>query len=474
MWYQGGGYVPMAAHGDRRGRPIDEVHGLLIDDDREYYRVRRCARSNIPGRVLVDFIAGKDRPRPWRQLVTGVLPPKPLFTHPTLKNISDDFAVGVPNQTQQHDQRHTAGDVLRPVRASQPNFQRCGQEDFGINFSNSRYASEIGNFYDLDIPIFDGLCGMCDVTTWIKSVDKYFEYVYVDLAKQAKLVEFTMTAYASMWWRITQNARIRRVKFQILSWKKMRKEIVKTFLFGEECWLFECSAMKLAFGISEPNVNSCSEGNVSVAQVLIFEENLDAKSTPENCLKGYDAELTRVSLEVDSEKIEEPVAQTNQGVEEEIVEHLAFAGKDLFSLFHNHVLDDLDVDKHNSMLFVKMCNCEVLMDVHLRTFHACDDEFYNGMKKFIFKPMILSIWQTILLRIYSLGVYINHRKRGSSMIMLMSLIFQLLGKFPPFSMSDIHEYHPPDDVVDLQAHSRSSVLQEERIDVADMASTFAA
>ncbi|KAF3455309.1 hypothetical protein FNV43_RR05757 [Rhamnella rubrinervis] len=465
MWYQNGGYVPTAAHGDRSGRPIDEVHGLLTKDDREYYRVRRCERSDIPGHVLVDFTAGKDRPRPWRQLVTGVVPSKPLFTHPTVKNVSDDFAVGVPNQTQQHDQRHTVGDVLRPVRASQPNFQSCGQEDSGINFNNSRYASEIGNFYDLDIPIFDGLCGMYDVGTWIKSVDKYFEYVYVDQAKQAKLVEFSMTAYASMWWRITQNARIRKGKFQILSWKKMRKEIVKTFLFvvpeievgsanpkeplsqkiigGTKVSELECNLPELAFGISEPNVNCCSEGNVSVAQVLIFEENIDAKSTPENCLKG----------------------------------------EDLFSLFHNQVLDDFDVDKHNSILFVKMCNCEVLMDVHLRTFHACDDEFYNGMKKFIFRPMILSIWQTILLRqyqrkgvkrIYSLGIYQNHRKRGSSMIMLMSFIFQLLGKFPPFSMSDIHEYHPPDDVADLQAHSTSNVLQEERIDVADMTSTSAA
>ncbi|KAF3442911.1 hypothetical protein FNV43_RR16829 [Rhamnella rubrinervis] len=248
------------------------------------------------------------------------------------------------------------------------------------------YAFEIEDFYDLDIPIFDALCGMCDVATWIKSMDKYFEYAYLDLAKQAKHVE-----YDCLYFNVMQN------------------------------------------------------------------------QPPKNCLKGYNAELTRdeavVSLKVDSEKIEEPMAQTNQGIKvyskdhqflkfkldkldmvehvsnvehkievfehEETVEHLAFTGKDLFCLFHIHVVDDFDVDKHNSMLFVKMCNYEVPMDVRSRTFYACGNEFCHGMKKLIFRSMILSIWKTILLRqyqrkgvkrIYSLGVYQNHRKRGSYLI----------------------------------------------------------
>ncbi|GMN61182.1 hypothetical protein TIFTF001_030272 [Ficus carica] len=114
------GYAPMAAAGDR---PIDEDRGLLTDEDREFYRVQREARFDIPSRVSVGSAMGmvRPRPRPRRQLEVGDVPPEPLFDEPSAEDVVD-FRVGVPNRVQRRtigeNQQSIAGDVLLWVKSS--------------------------------------------------------------------------------------------------------------------------------------------------------------------------------------------------------------------------------------------------------------------------------------------------------------------------------------------------------------------
>lgn len=110
----------MAAAGDR---PIDEDRGLLTDEDREFYRVQREARFDIPSRVSVGSAMGmvRPRPRPRRQLEVGDVPPEPLLDEPSAEDVVD-IRVGVPNRVQRRtigeNQQSIAGDVLLWVKSS--------------------------------------------------------------------------------------------------------------------------------------------------------------------------------------------------------------------------------------------------------------------------------------------------------------------------------------------------------------------
>lgn len=64
---------------DRRKRYIAAEHGLLIDEDQEFYRVRQDARLDVPSQVFIDFTIRMVRPRPRPQLMDDDMSSTSLF-----------------------------------------------------------------------------------------------------------------------------------------------------------------------------------------------------------------------------------------------------------------------------------------------------------------------------------------------------------------------------------------------------------
>ncbi|PON61217.1 hypothetical protein TorRG33x02_282380 [Trema orientale] len=96
---------------DSRRRPVAIKHGLLADEDRECYRVRREARRL----VSIDTAMEVSQPKPRQQLDARVVSSSWQFENPRVENIKG-FEIGVPNRSQgQLDQRSIVGDMYSIV-----------------------------------------------------------------------------------------------------------------------------------------------------------------------------------------------------------------------------------------------------------------------------------------------------------------------------------------------------------------------
>ncbi|POO00157.1 hypothetical protein TorRG33x02_039350 [Trema orientale] len=73
------------------------------------------------------------RPKPPRQLMARVVPPKPMFDDPTAVNVMG-FMIGVPNrslrQPEERSRRYVSSDESFTIKS----FQHCNPVNFGANF----------------------------------------------------------------------------------------------------------------------------------------------------------------------------------------------------------------------------------------------------------------------------------------------------------------------------------------------------
>ncbi|PON87464.1 hypothetical protein TorRG33x02_166420 [Trema orientale] len=74
------------------------------------------------------------------------------------------------------------------------NTQRYGQAQFTPRSGSHDYKLK------MDIPVFDGTCGIEEFLDWVRTVESFFEYVDVPEDKQVKMVVYRFRGGATAWW----------------------------------------------------------------------------------------------------------------------------------------------------------------------------------------------------------------------------------------------------------------------------------
>ncbi|XP_074315530.1 uncharacterized protein LOC141651729 [Silene latifolia] len=82
----------------------------------------------------------------------------------------------------------------------------------------------------VDIPEFHGSLNPKDLLDWLRSVERIFEYKDYNDRKSFKIAILKFKEYASLWYEIIKNQRIRDGKEPIRSWLKLKKKLKEKFI----------------------------------------------------------------------------------------------------------------------------------------------------------------------------------------------------------------------------------------------------
>jgi hypothetical protein len=94
----------------------------------------------------------------------------------------------------------------------------------------------------MDILVYEGNLDAKKLIDWIRALDTYFDYEYVEEDKKVKHVVTILKGHATLWWDEIQVDRRCKGKQKIKSWDRMiakmkteihSQEITKLLCFGE-------------------------------------------------------------------------------------------------------------------------------------------------------------------------------------------------------------------------------------------------
>jgi hypothetical protein len=59
---------------------------------------------------------------------------------------------------------------------------------------------KLGGRENIDIPMYEGNLDVEEMLDWIRSMDKYFDYEYVDEEKKVRHDVTILKGHATLWW----------------------------------------------------------------------------------------------------------------------------------------------------------------------------------------------------------------------------------------------------------------------------------
>ena len=59
---------------------------------------------------------------------------------------------------------------------------------------------KLGSRAKINIPMYEGNLDAKDLLDWIRSMDKYFDYEYVDELRKVRHVVTRLKGHATLWW----------------------------------------------------------------------------------------------------------------------------------------------------------------------------------------------------------------------------------------------------------------------------------
>jgi hypothetical protein len=75
-----------------------------------------------------------------------------------------------------------------------------------------REIFRLGARANIEVPMYEGNLDVEELLDWIRSMDKNFEYEYVDEEKRVKHVVTRLKGHATLWWDELQDERRRKGK----------------------------------------------------------------------------------------------------------------------------------------------------------------------------------------------------------------------------------------------------------------------
>jgi hypothetical protein len=84
-----------------------------------------------------------------------------------------------------------------------------------------KVVMKLGARENIDIPMYEGNLDANELLDWIRSMDKCFDYEYVDGGKKVRHVISRLKGHAALWWDKLQAERRRKGKQKIKNWDRM-------------------------------------------------------------------------------------------------------------------------------------------------------------------------------------------------------------------------------------------------------------
>jgi hypothetical protein len=121
-------------------------------------------------------------------------------------------------------QRHTASVRYVSESESEDEARHEGEEVAAEDAANEcllRAAARMGAREKMDIPVYEGNLDAEEILDWIRALDTYFDYEYVEEDKKVKHVVTRLKGHATLWWDELQDDRCCNGKQKIKSWDRM-------------------------------------------------------------------------------------------------------------------------------------------------------------------------------------------------------------------------------------------------------------
>jgi hypothetical protein len=82
----------------------------------------------------------------------------------------------------------------------------------------------------IEVPMYEGNLDTKELLDWIRSMDKHFDYEYVDEEKKVKHVFTGIKGHATLWWDELQVERRSKGKHKIKNWDRMVTKLKAKFM----------------------------------------------------------------------------------------------------------------------------------------------------------------------------------------------------------------------------------------------------
>jgi hypothetical protein len=88
----------------------------------------------------------------------------------------------------------------------------------------------LGGRAKIEVPMYEGNLDAEELLDWIRSMDKHFDYEYVDEERKVKQAVTRLKGHATLWWDELQAERRSKGKQRIKSWDRMVAKLKAKFI----------------------------------------------------------------------------------------------------------------------------------------------------------------------------------------------------------------------------------------------------
>jgi hypothetical protein len=133
-------------------------------------------------------------------------------------------------ETMKEMQRRTpvAGD-LSDAKREEIEVEATTGEDVAEEFL-LKVVVKLGAREKIDLPMYEGNLDDKELLDWVRSLDKYFDYEYVDEGKKVRHVVNRLKGHTTLWWDKLQAERRRKDKQKIKNWDRMVAKLKAKFI----------------------------------------------------------------------------------------------------------------------------------------------------------------------------------------------------------------------------------------------------
>jgi hypothetical protein len=93
-----------------------------------------------------------------------------------------------------------------------------------------RVVTGLGGRAKIEVPMYEGNLDVEEILYWIRSMDKHFDYEYVDEERKVKQVVTKLKGHAALWWDELQAERRSKGKKKIKNWDRMVVKMKAKFM----------------------------------------------------------------------------------------------------------------------------------------------------------------------------------------------------------------------------------------------------
>jgi L-ribulose-5-phosphate 3-epimerase UlaE len=93
-----------------------------------------------------------------------------------------------------------------------------------------RVVVRLGGRAKIEVPMYEGNLDFEEILDWIRSMDKHFDYEYVDEERKVKKAVTRLKGHATLWWDEIQSERRSKGKQKIKNWDRMVAKLKAKFM----------------------------------------------------------------------------------------------------------------------------------------------------------------------------------------------------------------------------------------------------